>query len=265
MSKPKYLQGESLLDEWTLLTTDHGSRRVKRFGYNRGDIERLLRMAVTMPALVDLYRENPDAFDFNKLTTEQRVLMLSENYEIFKDKIDIAALPKKNRVDLFISKPNVFKKFIDFEDLTKELLQRIAIMRPSYFVKYKLPVAKLNQTSWLRLIKHKPEKYVDLFVENIPNLRSKTELRTIFEKNPKLLTVVTVDAAQHSVLTAKEWILLINWKDVRKTPYTYKEDVIEWLEIESSVEVLSGSAASRQMKLALKRMKGKDMISEATV
>jgi hypothetical protein len=216
--------------------------------------EKILREAVRMSALMQLYTENPGAFDFNSLSHSKKVALIRENYKEYKDRINVDLFPRDSKVDLFISKPNVFRKYINFEELNRTQLQSIAELRPSYFLKYDIPISSLNGNTWSILLKFDTDHYASLFIENIPRIRNKTDLRVVFTTKPYLLKLVTVDVAQASVLSAKEWILLTNWNYIRQYPVTYSDEMIEWLTLESSVEILAGSAASRQLKEAMKRI-----------
>ena len=211
--------------------------------------------------LLILFDNNQNMFDLSTVSNKDKVTLLLSDPKVFKQIIDTDKLPAQRRVELFIKKPAAFLSYLDFDKLAGTNLSRIARERPSYFKKHSMPVKNLTADAWERLIRH-DSLYMNKFLDNIKHVRCKTRVRHMFEKYPAMIFLIEVDQAMDSVITAKEWVLLLQWdKIVRygvKHSYdkmTYSDDMIEWLREELTIEMLrSSKQASRVLKIALEEL-----------
>lgn len=94
-------------------------------------------------------------------------------------------------------------------------------------------------------------------VSNLKNIRCTTELRFLLSQYPKLLKFITPEIAEDSVLNAKQWILLKKYSSsIENIKSVYNKDFEEWLELQVSIDVLSGKTkATKQLAKAQGRGK----------
>ena len=188
--------------------------------------------------------------DFNELPHKTKRDLLISDFKMFGDKINIASLPTEMLIDLFITAPVRYSPYIDFSKVPMSLFWRVADRSPTLFKKHSLPLKKIGDRAWAKLLKHDRSYFVSPFMENIASIRNKSDLRWMFQMNPSLIPELTVDAAMNSVVTGKEWVLLLSRSRIKGRMYS--EEVRQWLDQQLSIEVLKGSKNSKRLQNARK-------------
>ena len=106
-------------------------------------------------------------------------------------------------------------------------------------------------STWVDLLRRNYTKASPVFLSKIGRL-SPTDVRTVYRAFPILLKNTTVAVIEASKLTAKEWIYLYS----SECPAHATAEVLEYLEKSVTVELLSGSKHSRQLRNALDTLRG---------
>lgn len=106
-------------------------------------------------------------------------------------------------------------------------------------------------STWVDLLRRNYTKASPVFLSKIGRF-SPTDVRTVYRAFPILLKNTTVAVIEASKLTAKEWIYLYS----SECPAHATAEVLEYLEKSVTVELLSGSKHSRQLRNALDTLRG---------
>lgn len=222
---------------------------------NTKTVEEVISSCITFNNMVSLITNNRDKFNFSSISNEHKALLLSRDYDTFSAYVSAEKLPLIYQVDLFIQMPDKLKSFIDFSKITKDYLAKIAKFVPSCFKKYDIPVRNMPPEGWRHLLAYNKMHTSD-FLENIQHIRDKSKLRHLIEHHTYLVPLLTSDAMDRSILSAKEWILFLSWQRVSELKLVYNKYALEWLDAEFSCEVLAGTQKqSRQTKDARKLIK----------
>ena len=203
-------------------------------------VEELLRCCLTLKTMAELLKEHSKLFDFSQLGSEQKAMLIAEDYDTFSEFIDVASIPTSYKVDLFLLMPKIMLDKIDFDKVTKVDIGKIARVRPSYVHKYNLPLHRMPIDGWYRLIKYR-KMYLELFVQNLQYIRNKSDIKNFLLRNQEIMPILTVENMEKSCLNAKDWILFLSWDGVYGA---YSDEVNDWLDIEFTVDVLSGDSTN---------------------
>jgi len=241
-----------LTNEETTVSYWTGKRWQTRTSTSESKACRVLAKSASVIGMIDMFRDHPNYFDIINLTNPEKSTLLLSDYNLFKDHIDIDAMSVTSRVDMFINAPTKFKEHLPVDKLTGTQLTQIATHRPSYFKKYNLPTDRVTRKGWNKLLSYNSAAFQTKFLQAMRTIRCKTTVRSIFKKYPKMLQCLTIEQINESSLSSKEWVLLLNWDEVRARNITYDTEVTNWLREELTMELLSGSASkTRQLKAAL--------------
>ena len=83
--------------------------------------------------------------------------------------------------------------------------------------------------------------YLELFVQNLQYIRNKSDIKNFLLRNQEIMPILTVENMEKSCLNAKDWILFLSWDGVYGA---YSDEVNDWLDIEFTVDVLSGDSTN---------------------
>ena len=230
------------------------------------DVARILKNRLKLSVIEDLFEKDKKLFElslnFNRFRGNyEQIALFKEFPKLFKD-VDFSDINEYELPDLIKVAPDIVIPKLKETQLTRWVVDCAVNNKPSLFKKYDFPIKKLGTSAWIRLIKFKPE-YVDLFLNNIDSIRSKTDLRHIFYRVPdKLFPVITEDQFDKCVLTAKEFMLLYT-KAIRPKTYQNVElskELKEHLDTSVTMEVFSGTST-----LTSHLNKSKSIIGETNV
>ena len=105
-------------------------------------------------------------------------------------------------------------------------------------------------STWVDLLRRNYTKTSPVFLSKIGRF-SPTGVRTVYRAHHKLLKETTPDVIEASKLTAKEWIYIYS----SEYPACITVEVLEYLEQSVTVELLSGSKHSVQLRRALDELR----------
>jgi len=207
---------------------------------------------VTKPKqIIDSFRANPKSFDFKKATTNQLVNLLSYDFDLFAPHVDVNTIPVYEKVRWLNLRPDIAYDHIDIHRLPAYAIDDMVTKKPGLADIIDLPLEKVSTDGWQALINHS-DAYKFMFVRKLHGMRNKSELRRLLVKNPALFPIMTIEAIQNSVISAKEWALLLKWPDLKGLKVKYDPAVTEWLDQEILTEILMGnSKTSKQLNTAL--------------
>jgi hypothetical protein len=200
------------------------------------------------------FKRCPDSFDFKNITTHQIDNLLAFNFELFAPRLNVNSISVYERVRWLTTK-DVAAKYIDLEKLPSYAIDNIVSNDPKLVKTLKIPLSRISYSGWQTLVNYDKSRLNDLS-NNLSTLRDKTKLRRLLTANIEIFPLLTINAMQSSVLTAKEWALLLLWPK-NNAVVKYSPEVTEWLDQEILTEVLVGdSKSSKQLNTALSLLRG---------
>lgn len=197
-----------------------------------------------------------------------RQLMISD-FKLYYSKEVYEKLGKRDKLDLFAERPNeLYKELGKIPSLSRLNLRYLSVNNPKFIIDNFDEIKdnmKTDSEFWYNMIK-KDKRFKDLFIHYTHTLDTKTSLRRIIRSYPTLIKQLTIDIMENSVLTKKEWALLVtdilNRKDnsVKITKefgdWKIHEDLYEEIKLGLSVEILSGqSKLSKRLSNSLSKIK----------
>lgn len=226
--------------EWSLMNTPEAKLLIKNT-----DIQVLRKLIIANPGMVD----------FTTMPSCDKRQLLHSDFAFYKNLIDLKSLTHQDQIALAFSYPNLMCNTIAWNVVSATQRSSVALKRPTWFKKYNIPVAGLSTDAWEKLINYKNHEYIPRFLDSLTEFTNKTTLRGIFYRFPFLLKHLTVDQMQNSILTSREWLLLLNTPKISGANGKYSDEVNRWLEHESLCVVLDGSATNtRFLKMAREKV-----------
>lgn len=226
------------------------------FYYNHSSEKKILTDAMDVCKLRKLVVQTPDMFNLDTIPSYSRAQLLSADPKFYGKYIEFCKLTQADQVDIALAAPGKFASKINWIEMNISQRNKIAHNRPSWFQKYKIPLEQLSGDSWLSLIRYRAGVYTPLFLKHVITVTNKTEVRKVFKRKTSMIRYLTIEQVEQSALSAKEWMLLAGSREFTrlKRPPTFSNDVLEWLESELSIEVLSGTSTNSK---PLKRARAK--------
>jgi len=202
------------------------------------------------------FRANPKSFDFKNVTPGQINNLLAYDFELFAPHLDVNSIPVYEKVRWLNTRPDLAYRHIDINRLPAYAIDELVSKKPELADTFDIPLSKVSNDGWRALIEHN-QSYIHHLVKNLPAMRNKTELRRLVVSTVDLFPVLTIEAMQNSVISAKEWALLLKWPDLKGLNVKYDPAVTEWLDQEILTEILMGeSKTSKQLNTALAILRG---------
>lgn len=194
----------------------------------------------------DRFALHPDEVD--RLSNAFYFQLLKSDFDKYIKKERFEKLSKHDQSNFCLQKPQwFFDNFAILPKLTANNLFELAASEPQFVDTHVTSYTGVTTYSgfWLNMIKH-DAKYEDVFLANTKSLVSKTEVRTVLRRHPKLVKKITEDVIANSKLKVKEWVLLCdelirsnkqlfnNWK--------FSDEMKELLRMDLTVEILTGNS-----------------------
>lgn len=191
---------------------------------------------------------NPKHFnDVNKIS------LMDRNYKKYRH-LKVKKRSHFDYVRLWV-KYKSFDKNVDIPNLSEEAINYIAEQAPDYIMMYNLPVKKLYGATVKIMLENNLKKYLPVAIKRLVSIRNKTEARCFLKECQVLIPLLTEEDVKLMSLTAKDLALLVNHKEINED-ISYNTEVKDWLELELSMEVLSGvSSNSRYLAKARQKLK----------
>jgi len=217
----------------------------------------LRNLHIVNPAkILHEFKTTPTNFDFNKITPSQVVNLLAYDFDLFAPHLDVNSIAVYEKIRWLTMRPDVAFDHIDLNKLPAYALDELVTKKPTLADILDLPLHKLSHTGWQALMNHN-RSYRFQVVRNLSSIRNKSNLRKLIVANVDLFPALTIDAMRESVISAKEWALLLKWPDLKGMDVKYDPDVTEWLDQEILAEILMGNTkSSKQLNTALAALRG---------
>lgn len=203
---------------------------------SRNNFQDVLITCIKFASLYDSYTSDPSLFNLERLTDDQKYILLESNYRVFSKCIDITKIENRYIVMLFLKRKSLHSK-VNWSKVTKKDYATIAMARPGYFREYKLPFEKLSGKGWGSLFNY-DKSHITEFLDNIQYVKNKTDLRSLLTQEPQIIKELTVSSLEKSVLNAKDCVLFF----ARTEGAEPSKEVQEWLDMEFHMEVLAGES-----------------------
>jgi hypothetical protein len=212
----------------------------------------LRSLHIVNPAkILQEFKTTPANFDFKNITPSQVVNLLAYDFDLFAPHLDVNSIAVYEKVRWLSVRPDVAFTYIDLDKLPSYAIDELVTKKPMLADIIDLPLHKLSHTGWQALMNHN-RSYIFQVVRNLSSIRNKSNLRKLIVSNVDIFPALTIDAMRESVISAKEWALLLKWPDLKGLSVKYDPDVTEWLDQEILTEILLGNAkTSKQLNTAL--------------
>ena len=153
---------------------------------------------------------------------------------------------------VFIYHPKWYSAHFGIPALRGRDVSQLVAEQPKYAVDNieQLTEYYVYASTWVDLLRRNYTKASPVFLSKIGRL-SPTDVRTAYRAYPILLKDTTVAVIEDSKLTAKGWIYLYS----SECPAHVTAEVLEYLEKSVTIELLSGSKHSVQLRRALDELR----------
>ena len=186
---------------------------------------------------MSVIRRNIKEFDIESFNTTGKLLLLKFDFDFFCKHFDMEQFSAQQLVSLLSVTERVCD-YIDFTKCPRTHMRVIAIQQPELFSQYNIQFTNLTGDAWVSLIDHDP-LYKQIFLQNISQLPTKSDLRYVLNNYPELIEKLTLSDFENSLLTAKQWILLLGRKKI-----TVSDEIKEWLDMAFNMEVMIGESTT---------------------
>lgn len=205
--------------------------------------------------ILEEFARAPDTFNFKSATPAQLDSLLTYDFELFAPHLDVNSLAVYERVR-WLNTQNNASNYIDVNKLPNYAIDDMVTKKPAIVEILPISFSKIAYGGWQALINY-DKAYMLRLVKNLHNMRNKTELRRLMVANPDIFPMLTVEAIQGSVITAKEWALMLKWPALKNVKVNFSPEVTEWLDQEILTEILLGNSnSSKQLNAALSILRG---------
>lgn len=245
VERPEFFSftGLSLEDKITLVR--HNQRYLNTLNFNdKEKIELLIRSpSAKVRAKYPLTKE-----DLGKISDRTYTILANGKWNGYLDKDRVAALSKRFKGLLFLENSawyiDTFNEIpkLSYEHACEFVSKRsgriILLSRPEFFKEH-----KLDYWGWHQLLRSNFDDFSGYLLENLDMLPTKTDFRKLVRTYPLLISMVTVEHIQKSVLDAKEWVYLIDsvkgHKPLLDSGWTLSDEIKVELKYGLTVDILS--------------------------
>lgn len=190
---------------------------------------------------LELVRENPSLFNLRAFSPHEKAALLISGYNVFKKHFDPADFSDSIMFALFLTNTARYEKYIDFSKITGIDMTLLLRRRPSYIEKVSDEFKKkFSYVVWSALLARNFIKNAPEFLENIDNIRAKTELRALYRKHIELFWMTEPEHIEKMVLSPKDFLLLSNKVDMRQAGVKLRKATIKALMSKLVITVLKG-------------------------
>lgn len=220
---------------------EHLLESTVRKAASRG-VSALLARALSDKDAKELLKTSTHMFKMHRLSSIEQAALLITDYRTFKKHIDPSLFDHDTQVMLFLSNTRRYESYVNFDMLSKYDMRVILIKRPAYVTKLSLSVRKkFPDLFWGAMLKRDFEANSQEFLDNIGQVRIKTDLRRIFKTYPCLISMLTPTQVEEMCLSPKDLLLLITSGEMKKHKAKLSEPVFRAVEKNLLVTVLKGS------------------------
>lgn len=216
--------------------------------------------------------------DITNLDNGQYYSLLKSDFDQYIRKERFEEMPKSSQNEFFLAKPDYFfTKFGLLPKFTAGNLSSLCHSDIEFVDKHVTDYTSLTTYAdfWEMMIKFN-RKYEDIFLANTEGLMTKTDVRRVVKKFPRLVKKLDSSILAKSKLTVKEWVLLTNsvvsakankslfagWEFSNELKEVFREDLVaEVLMGKSKVTKRSQNAMDNMIKIE-KVEDGPDQTSE---
>lgn len=192
--------------------------------------------------------------DINSLPPYLKLKLLVFDVYEYKSKIQLSSLRDIDLILLYVKfgvgiLPEL-ATLISWHKLGKDSVEFLFNHDKDIVAKYNLSPRQFSFSVWKELVKN-TDLWWGLFLDHLQTLKNKTDVRSVFYAQPRLIELMTEDYIQNSHLTAKEWVLLSH--RLTKHSVSLPKQTQDYLENKLMCDVLTGtSKTSIFTKKALK-------------
>lgn len=223
------------------LRREHLLESTLRKAARRG-VSALLARALSDRDAIELLKTSTHMFKMHRLTTIEQAALLITDYKTFKKYIDPALFDHDTQVMLFLSNTRRYESYVNFDMLSKYDMRMILMKRPAYVTKLNLNVRKkFPDLFWDAMLTRNFDDHSQEFLDNIGQVRIRTDLRTIFKNYPCLISMLKPKQVEEMCLSPKNLLLLITSGEMKKHKVKLSKAVFRAVEQELLVTVLRGS------------------------
>lgn len=197
--------------------------------------------------------------DYAKVSCHAWTYLLKKHYDVHSPNFlaHISRFDDHNLGTLVYNFPKLVELLIPAGiKIPKHSYQRLFCHKHSLDIVTKFPVQynKLSSYEFDKIMCRDPVAHEAGILENLNMFVTPTDLRYFLNRHPSLLSKITADNAIKSPLNAKHWILLKKYERIKNMSNIYNKDFEDWLELQVSVDVLSGKSKTSAV---LKRAQAK--------
>lgn len=205
--------------------------------------ERILLSSIDVDELKQIVMIYPEIIKESLITDEDKISVLTADYSYWSKLINIDKCSIKVKTALFVKHPAKHKGLLKDLKLGKVHYSFIAVRKPTLFTLHKFPVDKLDGEAWCNLLRSDYLRYEPKFIAQINHINNVTTIRHVLIQYPRILALLTSADIEHSKLTAKQWMLLIESSDLKYSGnitkgIEYTPEVKEWIGAQLSMDVL---------------------------
>lgn len=180
--------------------------------------------------------KQPNRIKTWRLSSGEKAVLLRADYELYSQYLRFEDLSAPDQLSIALRNPKV-EHLVKWDELSSKARGDLTKSRPSWFRIYPIPRTGLGEVSWKRLIKYH-KMFEPLAVRESP---SGTDLRKIIKASPDLLPGLTIADLQGSKLNSKEWVLLLNYPEIKKSKYTFSPEAAHHLDSDILFKMVSGA------------------------
>lgn len=221
--------------------------------YTSRGLPSIMSERITRANTLKLVRENPELFNLNAFSPYEKAALLITGYAVFKKYFDPADFDRPIRFALFLTNTKRYEKYVDFNKLKGIDVELLFRRRPAYIQQVPVEIRKkFPYPVWRELLTRHFVEQAPIFMDNIANIRNKTELRELFRQHPKLFWMVMPEHIEEMVLSPKDFLLLANSKEMRVHKVKLRKVTVKAAEHKLMITVLDGTDKnSKQLGNAL--------------
>lgn len=224
-----------------IMRREHLLENFVRKAARRG-VSSLLARAVSDEDAKELLKTSTHMFKMGRLTSDEQAALLTIDYKTFKRYIDPALLDHDTQVMLFLSNTRRYESYVNFSMLTKYDMMMILIRRPSYVTKFSVNVRKrFPDLFWNAILKRDFNAHSQDFLDNIGQVRIKTDLRTIFKNYPRLISMLAPEHVEEMCLSPKDLLLFTTSGEMKKHKIKLLKPAFLAVKQKLLITVLNGS------------------------
>lgn len=142
--------------------------------------------------------------------------------------------------------------------LTSDILVSLAQNNPAFIDKHVTDFSELSTEAffWQLMIAY-DKKYKQIFMNNTKSVKTKTDIRSLINLHPDIITLIDNNVLTNSELTCKEWVFIISSviNDDRLKGWRLPAETVELMKLDLAAEVLTGtSTRSVQLRNAMNKI-----------